>query len=212
MGTEEPEGRKPRADVLRNRASILEVAQRHFLKHGIGTSLESVAKEAGVGPGTLYRHFPTREALLAAVLQLRSEELVVRRAEIAQLADPDEALRQWMRTLEDYFSAFSGLPEPLMVAARERSPENPLTLPCDSLIATTDAYLKAAQRKGRARSSVRGYDLFLAAISVAWLKGTGAADDASLSALRTIVETGYSSGSHPGLKRRGTKPARRTRA
>ncbi|MCP3140534.1 TetR/AcrR family transcriptional regulator [Pyxidicoccus xibeiensis] len=198
MSTGETEGRKPRADVLRNRASILEVAQRHFLAHGIGTSLESVAKEAGVGPGTLYRHFPTREALLAAVLQLRSEELVARRAEIARVADPDEALRQWMRTLEDYFSAFSGLPEPLMVAAREREPENPLTLPCDSLIATTNEYLKAAQLGGHARSSVRGYDLFLTAISVAWLKGTGAADDASLTAVRTIVETGYSSGSDQG--------------
>ncbi|MEU7830230.1 TetR/AcrR family transcriptional regulator [Nonomuraea sp. NPDC049129] len=93
-------------------------AQRHFLDYGVGTSLEAVAKEAGVGPGTLYRHFPTREALLAAVLQTRSEELVARQADIAQLGDASEALRQWLRAMEDYFSAFSGLPEPLMAAAR----------------------------------------------------------------------------------------------
>jgi AcrR family transcriptional regulator len=198
MAAGESQVRKPRVDVLRNRASILEAAQRHFLAHGIGTSLEAVAKDAGVGPGTLYRHFPTREALLAAVLQLRSEELVERRAQIARVTDPDEALRQWMRALEDYFSAFSGLPEPLMAAARAREPENPLTLPCDNLIATTGEYLNAAQLEGHARSSVRAYDLFLAAVSVAWIKGTGAADDASLTALRTIVETGYSQGSDQG--------------
>ncbi|WP_439145725.1 TetR/AcrR family transcriptional regulator [Streptomyces canus] len=74
MSAGEQPGRKPRADVQRNRAALLETAQRHFLQHGVGTSLEAVAKEAGVGPGTLYRHFPTREALLAAVLQTRSEE------------------------------------------------------------------------------------------------------------------------------------------
>ncbi|MFE0739269.1 TetR/AcrR family transcriptional regulator, partial [Streptomyces sp. NPDC058855] len=56
MSAGELRGRKPRADVQRNRAALLETAQRHFLQHGVGTSLEAVAKEAGVGPGTLYRH------------------------------------------------------------------------------------------------------------------------------------------------------------
>ncbi|GHD07491.1 hypothetical protein GCM10010313_26720 [Streptomyces violarus] len=85
MSDKGQQGRKPRADVQRNRAALLEAAQRHFLKEGVGSSLEAVAKEAGVGPATLYRHFPTREALLAAVLQTRSKELVARRAEIARL-------------------------------------------------------------------------------------------------------------------------------
>ncbi|WP_406121467.1 TetR/AcrR family transcriptional regulator [Streptomyces canus] len=58
MSAGEVRGRKPRADVQRNRAALLETAQRHFLRHGVGTSLEAVAREAGVGPGTLYRHFP----------------------------------------------------------------------------------------------------------------------------------------------------------
>lgn len=79
------------------------------------------------------------------MLQTRSEELTARSAEIAQVDDPGGALQQWMRALEDYFSAFSGLPEPLMAAAREREPENPLTLPCDRLIATTDEYLRREQ-------------------------------------------------------------------
>lgn len=186
-----PQERKPRSDVLRNRESLLDAAQSHFLAHGIGASLDAVAKEAGVGAGTLYRHFPTREALLAAVLQTRTEELTARSSEIAQVDDPGGALQQWMRALEDYFSAFSGLPEPLMAAARERDPENPLTVPCDRLIGTTDEYLRRAQAAGLARITLSGNNLFHAAVSIAWLKGTGALDGAALTAIRTIIETGY---------------------
>ncbi|GAA2336368.1 TetR/AcrR family transcriptional regulator [Saccharopolyspora halophila] len=183
--------RRPRSDVQRNRAALLEAAQRHFLQQGVGTSLEAVAKEAGVGAGTLYRHFPTREALLAAVLQTRSEELEARRADIAQIDDASEALRQWLRAMEEYFSAFSGLPEPLMAAAREQQPDNPLTVPCENLIATTDEYVRAAQGAGQVRPSVRGYDLFLSAVSVAWTMGAGATDEASLDRLRALIESGY---------------------
>ncbi|MFE2990597.1 TetR/AcrR family transcriptional regulator [Streptomyces sp. NPDC059262] len=191
MNAKEQQGRKLRADVQRNRTALLEAAQRHFLQHGVGTSLEAVAKEAGVGPGTLYRHFPTREALLAAVLQTRSEELVARQADIEQLGDASEALGQWLRAMEEYFSAFSGLPEPLMAAARAHEPDNPLTLPCDTLISATDTYVHAAQAAGYVRASVKGYDLFLAAVSVAWIKGTGATDEASLDRLRALIESGY---------------------
>lgn len=185
------EEKKERVDVVRNRASILDAAQRHFLAHGVGTSLEAVAKEAGVSVATLYRHFQTREALLAGVLQLRSQQLVERQVHISALEDPDEALQQWMRALEDYFGAFSGLPEPLLRAAREREPGNPLTLPCEQLIQTTEQFLVAAQRAGRVEPLVKGYDLFLAANSVAWIKGTGAGDETSLPALRRIIEYGY---------------------
>ncbi|MFG2359022.1 TetR/AcrR family transcriptional regulator [Streptomyces sp. NPDC048521] len=191
MGANGRQERRPRADVQRNRAALLEAAQRHFLRYGVGASLEAVAKEAGVGPGTLYRHFPTREALLAAVLQTRSEELMARRSQIARVGDAFEALVQWLRAMEEYFSAFSGLPEPLMAAARAQEPDNPLTLPCDTLISTTDEYVRAAQLAGRVRPSVKGYDLFLAAVSVAWISGTGATDEESLDRLRMLIESGY---------------------
>ncbi|GAA3911054.1 TetR/AcrR family transcriptional regulator [Streptomyces lacrimifluminis] len=190
MSTGEQRGRKPRADVQRNRTALLETAQRHFLQHGVGTSLEAVAKEAGVGPGTLYRHFPTREALLAAVLQTRSEELVARQADIEQLDDAAQALEQWLRAMEDYFSAFNGLPDPLMAAARAQEPDNPLTIPCGILITATDQYVRAAQLAGHVRASVRGRDLFLAACSVAWIKGTGTEGE-SLDRLRTLIASGY---------------------
>lgn len=184
------QGRKPRADVRRNRAALLQAAQRHFLQDGVGTSLEAVAKEAGVGPGTLYRHFPTREALLAAVLQTRSDELVARQAEIEQFDDPAEALEQWLRAMEEYFSAFNGLPDPLMAAARAQDPDNPLTIPCGILVTSTDQFLHAAQRAGHARTSVRGFDLFLAACSIAWVKGNGA-DEESLRRQRALIASGY---------------------
>lgn len=190
MSAGEQRERKPRADVQRNRATLLETAQRHFLRHGVGTSLEAVAKEAGVGPGTLYRHFPTREALLAAVLQTRSKEFAVRQVAVEQLGDPAEALEQWLRAMEEYLSAFSGLPEPLMAAARAQEPDNPLTIPCDTLITATDQYVHAAQLAGHVRASVQGYDLFLAACSVAWIKGTGAEGEA-LDRLRMLIASGY---------------------
>ncbi|MBE4733354.1 MULTISPECIES: TetR/AcrR family transcriptional regulator [Streptomyces] len=190
MDAAEQRGRKPRADVQRNRAALLEAAQRHFLRDGVGTSLEAVAKEAGVGPGTLYRHFPTREALLAAVLHARTQELVARREDIAGIDDAGAALTQWLLAMEDYLSAYSGLPEPLMAATRAQDPGNPLTVPCDDLIATTDAYVRAAQRTGYVRPSVTGHDLFLAACSVAWIKGTGATGE-SVDRLRALVAHGY---------------------
>ncbi|GAA4898482.1 TetR/AcrR family transcriptional regulator [Streptomonospora salina] len=183
--------RKPRADVQRNRAALLDAAQRHFLAHGIGTSLEAVAKDAGVGPGTLYRHFPTREALLAAVLQTRSAELEQRRADIDQIDAPAEALRQWLQAMEDYFSSFNGLPEPLMAAARAQDADNPLTLPCHILIEATDQYVQAAQQAGHVRAGVTGYDLFLAAVSVAWTMSAADLDTESLSRLRALIESGY---------------------
>ncbi|MGX1675372.1 TetR/AcrR family transcriptional regulator [Streptomyces sp. NPDC055400] len=191
MSVSGQQGRKPRADVQRNRTALLEAAQRHFLRFGVGTSLEAVAKEAGVGAGTLYRHFPTREALLAAVLQTRSEELVARQADIAKLEDAAEALEQWLRALEDYFSAFSGLPEPLMAAARAQDPDNPLTIPCDTVITATKEYVRAAQLAGHVLDSVQGYDLFLSACSVAWLKGVGGTDEESLDRVRALIASGY---------------------
>ncbi|MFC9663991.1 TetR/AcrR family transcriptional regulator [Nocardia sp. NPDC127606] len=193
MNAGEQRVRKPRADVQRNRAALLETAQRHFLRNGVGTSLDAVAREAGLGPGTLYRHFPTREALLAAVLQSLqtcSEELVARQAEIDQLSDADEVLEQWLRAMEEYFSTFSGLSDPLMAAAQAQAPDDPLRIPCDIFISATDKYVKAAQSAGHVRTSIRGYDLFLAACSIAWIKSNGA-NEQSLDRLRTLLASGY---------------------
>jgi AcrR family transcriptional regulator len=97
--------RKPRADAQRNRARILEIAKDAFTKSGVKISLDDVVRQAGIGPGTLYRHFPTREALLEAVYRTEVEKLAAAEREFAESMPPIEALRAWMLLFVDYIAA-----------------------------------------------------------------------------------------------------------
>ena len=103
MVTKTPEitDRKPRADAQRNRESILEVAKQEFTRVGANASLEEIAKKAGVGPGTLYRHFPTREELLVAVYRSEVEKLAAAERTLADSRSPVEALRAWLLLFVD---------------------------------------------------------------------------------------------------------------
>jgi AcrR family transcriptional regulator len=96
--------RKPRADAQRNRERILEVAKEAFTRSGASTSLDDIAKQAGVGPGTLYRHFPTREELLEAVYRIEVEKLAAAERKFAEAMPPIEALRAWMLLFVDYIA------------------------------------------------------------------------------------------------------------
>jgi AcrR family transcriptional regulator len=97
--------RKPRTDAQRNRGRILEVAKLAFTRSGANTSLDDVAKQAGVGAGTLYRHFPTREALLEAVYHSEVAKLAAAERELSEKLPPVEALRSWMLLFVDYIAA-----------------------------------------------------------------------------------------------------------
>jgi AcrR family transcriptional regulator len=97
----ESKDRKPRADAQRNRERILEVAKQEFTRSGANASLEEIAKKAGVGPGTLYRHFPTREELLVAVYQSEMEKLAAAERTLADTLPPVEALRAWLLLFVD---------------------------------------------------------------------------------------------------------------
>ena len=97
--------RKPRRDAQRNRERILEVAKEAFGKSGANTSLDDIAKQAEVGAGTLYRHFPTREALLEAVYRAEVERLAASQRELSEKLPPVEALRAWMLLFVDYIEA-----------------------------------------------------------------------------------------------------------
>jgi AcrR family transcriptional regulator len=99
------DGRKPRADAQRNRERILEVAKRAFTRSGADTSLDDIAKQAGVGPGTLYRHFPTREELLKAVYRNELENLATAEEKFAETMPPVEALRAWLLLFVDAVAA-----------------------------------------------------------------------------------------------------------
>jgi AcrR family transcriptional regulator len=103
MTTRAPEfsDRKPRADAQRNRERILKVAKQEFTRSGASASLEEIAKQAGVGPGTLYRHFPTREELLVAVYQSEMEKLAAAERTLADTLPPVEALRAWLSLFVD---------------------------------------------------------------------------------------------------------------
>jgi len=94
--------RKPRIDAQRNRDRILEAAKEAFTRSGANASLDDIAKQAGVGAGTLYRHFPTRDELVEAVYRTEVEKLAAAQRKFAEDLPPVEALRAWMLLFVDY--------------------------------------------------------------------------------------------------------------
>src|ERR1700749_4094753 len=101
--------RKPRADAVRNRELVLEAAKAVFSAGGAEASLEAVARRAGVGIGTLYRHFPTREALLEAVYGREAEQLSELAERLQRDVPPVEALRRWLRANVDFVATKKGM-------------------------------------------------------------------------------------------------------
>ncbi|GAA3979742.1 TetR/AcrR family transcriptional regulator [Streptomyces marokkonensis] len=182
--------RRMRTDKQRNRVHILEVAEQFFAEQGISGSMDAIAKRAGVGPGTLYRHFPNREALLAALLQARDEQLEARRDAIQrEESDSSAALAQWLDALSEWVTAFDGLPEPLRAALTQDT--SPLAITCQGFITTTDRFLGAAQRDGDAKSWVRARDLFLSTLAAAWARSAALADESSPESLSTLMRSGW---------------------
>ena len=110
--------RRPRADAVRNRERVLEAAKAVFSAGGSEASLEAVARHAGVGIGTLYRHFPTREALFEAVYRREVEQLGrAGRAVAGARASPVEALRRWLRSNVEFVATKKGMSAALALAA-----------------------------------------------------------------------------------------------
>src|SRR6202167_2097959 len=94
--------RRPRADAKRNRERILEVAKEVFTRFGAAASLDDIARRSGIGSGTLYRHFPTRDALIEAVYRSEVEKLAAAAPRFAATLPPLEALRAWMLLFIDH--------------------------------------------------------------------------------------------------------------
>jgi AcrR family transcriptional regulator len=101
----QPVPRKPRTDAQRNRERILEVAKEAFTRFGASASLDDIAKQAGVGAGTLYRHFPTRDALIEAVYRSEVEKVAAAERKFAATMPPLDALRAWMLLFVDHIAA-----------------------------------------------------------------------------------------------------------
>ncbi|MBO9534872.1 MAG: TetR family transcriptional regulator [Solirubrobacteraceae bacterium] len=153
-----PATRKPRADALANRQKLLEAARFHFTQDGPDASLNEIAKRAGVGAGTLYRHFPTRDDLVAAVYGNELEELGNAVDDYLATMTADEALDAWAERFIEYASTKRGLGEALK-ALRERgdvrvNPRGVLTESMDKLI-------DAGRQAGTITSDADGEDLLL---------------------------------------------------
>jgi AcrR family transcriptional regulator len=96
--------RKPRADSARNRQLLVDAAKEGFSEVGLNVSLEEIARRAGVGIGTLYRHFPSREALVEAVYRREVEQLAEAVPQLLETSPAGEALHKWMHLFVDYIA------------------------------------------------------------------------------------------------------------
>jgi AcrR family transcriptional regulator len=157
--------RKPRRDAQRNRERILDVAKQAFSRSGVNTSLDDIAKEAGVGPGTLYRHFPTREELLEAVYRTQVEKLAAAERKFAESLPPVEALRAWMLLFVDHIAAKQIIAPALnaLVGDPKKVFEASYTQIWDAI----RALVKRAIKSGDIRKDLDPIDLLRALIGVA---------------------------------------------
>lgn len=178
-----------RADARRNREHLLKISAQHFAAYGVNTSLDDIAREAKVGPATLYRHFPSREHLLCGVLRGRQEVLLSRRDEASAMQCAEHALRAWMAALRDYLGAFNGLPQPFIEAFKADT--SPLAVTCRTLIEITDEFLTRAQMAGVARRSVSAPALFLSALGSAFVHDKAGEYGTSPALIEEILALGY---------------------
>lgn len=156
--------RKPRADAQRNRERILEVAKDAFTRFGANASLDDIAKESGVGPGTLYRHFPTRDDLLAAVYRTEVENLAAAERKFAETMAPIDALRAWMLLFVDYIAAKHIIAPALNTLVGGPSKLFEGTRPL--IQGAIDALVKRAIKSGDIRKDLEPFDLLRALIGV----------------------------------------------
>ena len=157
--------RKPRADAQRNRERILELAKEAFTRSGVNISLDEVAREAGVGAGTLYRHFPTRDALLEAVYRSEVEKLAAAEQRFAESMTPIEALRAWMLLFVDYIATKQIIAPALNTMVG--GPSKVFEASGQQIKGAIHGLVKRAIESGDIRADLDPFDLLRALIGVA---------------------------------------------
>lgn len=156
--------RKPRADAQRNRERLMEVAKAAFAEVGPDVSLDEIARRAEVGIGTLYRHFPTRDALVAAVYRLELEQVVEAANRLLEAPSPGQALRDWLRLLVDYIAT-----KKVIAAALGTGDPSQLYATSGTLIADTMTRLvERAMASGEIRADVTPSDILRALTGISW--------------------------------------------
>jgi len=159
--------RKPRADALRNRERLLEAAKAVFSAGGAEASLDAVAKRAGVGIGTLYRHFPTRESLFEAVYRREVQQLWELAEQLKGEGKPVDALRRWLRFNVEFVATEKGMSAALALAVHRSSDLHAYTL--DRLTKAVGALLDRAVAAGEIRSDVSPEDLLRALVGMCYM-------------------------------------------
>jgi AcrR family transcriptional regulator len=177
----QPAPRKPRADAQRNRERILEVAKAAFTRSGANTSLDDIAKEARVGPGTLYRHFPTREELLQAVYRSEVEKLAAAERKFAQSMPPIEALRAWLLLFVDAIETKQIIAPALNTLIGD--PKKVFAASYAQIHEAIHALVKRAIKSGDIRKDLDPMDLLRALVGVA---NVGTSPDWQQSAKRLV--------------------------
>jgi AcrR family transcriptional regulator len=159
------EPRKARTDAQRNRERILEAAKAAFTRYGANASLDDIARQAVVGPGTLYRHFPTRDALIEGVYESEVEKIAAAGRRFAEEKPPLEALRAWMLLFVDHIAAKLIIAPALnsIVGGASKLYEGSRA----RIYGTIDSLVKRAIKSGDLRKDVQASDLLRAMIGVA---------------------------------------------
>jgi AcrR family transcriptional regulator len=151
---------------LRNRELVLEAAKSIFSLGGPDASLEAVAKRAGVGIGTLYRHFPTREALFEAVYRREVQQLVDLAEQLKDEASPAEALRRWMRANVEFVATKKGMLAALALAAH--APSDLYASTFHRLTAAVDVLMRRAVEAGEIRADIGAEDVLRALVGMCY--------------------------------------------
>lgn len=159
--------RKPRADAVRNRERVLEAAKLVFNAGGSEASLEAVAKRAGVGIGTLYRHFPTREALFEAVYRREVEQLSELAEQLKNAKDPVEALRRWLRSAVEFVATKKGMSAALALTYQSSSELAAFSM--ERLTKAIGSLLDRAVAAGQMRGDISPEDLLRALIGMCYM-------------------------------------------
>ncbi|KQC37024.1 TetR/AcrR family transcriptional regulator [Frankia sp. ACN1ag] len=156
-----------RADARKNYDHLLAVARAVVTEQGADASLRDIARKAGVGLGTLYRHFPTREALLEALLRTGFDELTARAGDLETSGSPEDALVSWLRDFVACAHTYRGVVASMMAAIADA--QSALHASCVTMRAAGTRLLIRAQAEGMARTDIDGTDLFALAGALAWL-------------------------------------------
>lgn len=199
--------RKPRADAVRNRERVLEAAKVVFNAGGPEASLEAVAKRAGVGIGTLYRHFPTREDLFEAVYRREVEQLSELAEQLKSARNPVDALRRWLRSNVEFVATKKGMSAALALTFQSSSELAAFSM--DRLTKAIGSLLDRAVAAGAMRADISPEDLLRALVGMCYMHDQPGWQSSVLRMLDVFVDgLSVRPGSRAKPKPRGARAAK----